>query len=179
MEFCRILPCRLWVPLCSPGPPRKQRDSTSTQRHDICDEHNASRVSCAQEPARQYASGYRYCLYRYVPFKIALCYVLSLRIFPSDRILDNIAVDENGALWIAGIVDTLAIMKTAMNPDVQDAPSSALRVIVKEYNGPMTEESYQVARVGQLARNGSAHRISSIYVRCSRMMVHLSLAQLL
>lgn len=47
-----------------------------------------------------------------------------------DRVLDNISVDEDGLLWIAGIVDTLAMVKHFTNPGHPQAPSSALRVTV-------------------------------------------------
>jgi arylesterase/paraoxonase len=44
-----------------------------------------------------------------------------------DRILDNLSVDENGALWAAGIPSAFRWLSALSDP-AKVAPSSALRI---------------------------------------------------
>ncbi|KAL0956031.1 hypothetical protein HGRIS_002204 [Hohenbuehelia grisea] len=65
----------------------------------------------------------------------------------TDYPLDNLAVDENGALWAAGIPDALTTVFTHFqNPSIP-APSAGLRITLNFGPGSFYGEKYKVDKV--------------------------------
>ncbi|KAF8135716.1 hypothetical protein EV363DRAFT_1212460 [Boletus edulis] len=78
----------------------------------------------------------------------------------SDRALDNLAIDANGALWAAGLSDALGMAIRQMNEPSALVASSALRITVNRGLGSFYGEKYNVDKVfedpGELASGSTS-----------------------
>ncbi|EJD03191.1 calcium-dependent phosphotriesterase [Fomitiporia mediterranea MF3/22] len=66
---------------------------------------------------------------------------------PVDRPVDNLSVDQTGAVWGAGLVNTLHLVNVHFeNPSIK-SPSSALRITLNEGDSSYFGEKYKVEKV--------------------------------
>ncbi|KAA1472954.1 serum paraoxonase/arylesterase [Dentipellis sp. KUC8613] len=74
----------------------------------------------------------------------------------TDRGIDNVAVDDNGAVWGSGFPKALQFVHACAHPERGDrAPSSAIRITLNQGEGAFFGEKYKVEKVfeddGQIA----------------------------
>ncbi|KAH9040976.1 hypothetical protein EDB85DRAFT_1923250 [Lactarius pseudohatsudake] len=67
-------------------------------------------------------------------------------VISTDRIVDNLSVDENGALWAAGVPSAMSWI-SALNDPAKVAPSSALRVTKNAGENAFFGEKLKVEKV--------------------------------
>jgi hypothetical protein len=67
-------------------------------------------------------------------------------VIPTDRIVDNLSVDENGALWAAGIPSAF-LWLSALSDPAKVAPSSALRITKNVGENAFFGEKLKVEKV--------------------------------
>jgi hypothetical protein len=67
-------------------------------------------------------------------------------VIPTDMVLDNLSIDEDGMIWAAGIPDFFKFLTHMDNPSVL-APSSALRVSLNTGEGVFYGHKYKVEKV--------------------------------
>ncbi|KAG5637986.1 hypothetical protein H0H81_002347 [Sphagnurus paluster] len=66
---------------------------------------------------------------------------------PTDRILDNAAIDSEGALWVAGLPDALTWMrKHSVDPSIP-APSSAIRLSINTGPDSFYGAKYKIDKI--------------------------------
>jgi arylesterase/paraoxonase len=85
----------------------------------------------------------------------------------ADRLVDNLSIDTNGALWAAGFPDGLAFISAYHNSE-KVAPSSALRITKNTGNKAFFGEKLKVEKVREHAlrsKSGSMTYISRVGVR--------------
>ena len=68
------------------------------------------------------------------------------RLATIDRLLDNLSIDENGALWGAGIPSSLRWLSAFHDP-AKVAPSSALRITQNVGENAFFGEKLKVEKV--------------------------------
>ncbi|KAG6378182.1 hypothetical protein JVT61DRAFT_13875 [Boletus reticuloceps] len=81
-------------------------------------------------------------------------------VIKTDRALDNLAIDANGALWAAGLSDALGMAMRQMNDPSALVASSAMRITVNRGLGSFYGEKYNVDKVfedpGELASGSTS-----------------------
>jgi hypothetical protein len=79
-----------------------------------------------------------------------------IRLIPStDRLVDNLSIDENSALWAAGVPSALRFLSAYRDPE-KVAPSSAFRITKNVGEKAFFGEKLKVEKVGRrpLKRKG-------------------------
>ncbi|KAF8558064.1 calcium-dependent phosphotriesterase [Imleria badia] len=94
-------------------------------------------------------------------------------VIKTDRGLDNLAIDANGALWAAGLSDTLGMVTRQINDPSALVASSALRITINRGPSSFYGEKYNIDKVfedpGELA-SGST---SAVYdAERARLFMH-------
>ena len=64
-----------------------------------------------------------------------------------DRSVDNLSIDQTGALWGAGLVHAMHLVDTHFETPSIHTPSSALRITLNKGEGSYFGEKYKVERV--------------------------------
>ncbi|KAL5484949.1 hypothetical protein ACEPAI_7591 [Sanghuangporus weigelae] len=81
-------------------------------------------------------------------------------LIPLERSVDNLSIDQTGAIWGAGLVHALHLVNVHFETPSINTPSSALRITLNEGEGSYFGEKYKVEKIfedsGELASGSTS-----------------------
>ena len=90
-----------------------------------------------------------------------------------ERSIDNLSIDQTGAVWGAGIVHALHLANVHFETPSINTPSSALRITLNEGEGAYFGEKYKVERVFEDAGEIASGSTSVAYdVKRKKLYLH-------
>ncbi|KAH7912397.1 hypothetical protein BJ138DRAFT_1083638 [Hygrophoropsis aurantiaca] len=86
---------------------------------------------------------------------------------------DNLSIDENGVLWVAGLSDGVGMVTKQMNDPTVKIASSALRITINEGPGAFYGDKYKVDKVFEDPGELASGTTSATYdARRNRLYMH-------